>query len=383
MLAQTLYIYGNSNDIDISSTSLNGAPMHNDAKNVKLTISHITNPYAKFSSYGWTVKTMRFQTKTIIESTSTVTTNISTTHGTIANSSYASSWGVSNTDIPEGGAIVFMDASFTIGNPVYNSNTATIVFSDQVDGTFPTSGSNTAVDCWMTEAHLMSGSTYTACTSTASTVTVSNLKASGVNTQFKFRVLATLNTSSSTACTITSAKTMDGSATTIDETTSNLASLTRASSTDLINEAASGEWGIGLIVNGSNADYAKTAGGVTGLNVSNAAAFRVRFVSTLAFSNTTVVTIKLPLNTSASSNYHWFASSTNARVQIGTGATVAACNTTADPTLGVIGEGTTTGVTSAMTANTSGLGKVTITFATPTVQTLKAAALASFCVQLD
>lgn len=70
---QWLYIYGNSNNIDITSTaSATDGPVHTGAQNVKLEISGITNPYAKVSSLLWTVKTQRFQTRTIIEETSTV-----------------------------------------------------------------------------------------------------------------------------------------------------------------------------------------------------------------------------------------------------------------------------------------------------------------------
>lgn len=56
--AQMLYIYGSSNDVDVTSTKAgNNNPLHNDAKNVKLKIKGITNPYAKFSSFSWTIKT--------------------------------------------------------------------------------------------------------------------------------------------------------------------------------------------------------------------------------------------------------------------------------------------------------------------------------------
>ena len=56
--AQMLYIYGNSNDIDISSTaSATDGPVHSGAQNVKLEIGGITNPYAKFTSFAWTVQT--------------------------------------------------------------------------------------------------------------------------------------------------------------------------------------------------------------------------------------------------------------------------------------------------------------------------------------
>ena len=62
--AQMLYIYGNANDIDITSQACPGAtststgvPCQNGAQNVKIAVSGITNPYAKFTSFGWTVQT--------------------------------------------------------------------------------------------------------------------------------------------------------------------------------------------------------------------------------------------------------------------------------------------------------------------------------------
>lgn len=57
-----LYIYGNSHDIDITSTaSANSDPIHNAAKTIVLGITGITNPYAKWTTYtGWEVHTQRF-----------------------------------------------------------------------------------------------------------------------------------------------------------------------------------------------------------------------------------------------------------------------------------------------------------------------------------
>jgi hypothetical protein len=49
-----LYIYGNAFDIDGDGSSMA------DAKNVKLRISAIKNPWAVYSGYGWKVQTQRF-----------------------------------------------------------------------------------------------------------------------------------------------------------------------------------------------------------------------------------------------------------------------------------------------------------------------------------
>jgi hypothetical protein len=49
-----LYIYGNAYDIDADGTSMS------DAKNVKLRISAIKNPWAVYSGLTWKVQTQRF-----------------------------------------------------------------------------------------------------------------------------------------------------------------------------------------------------------------------------------------------------------------------------------------------------------------------------------
>lgn len=72
---QKLYIYGNANDIDFTSNRGTGqTTVHSGANNVKFEINGITNPWADFSSYNWEVRTMRFQTMTTIEESSTATT---------------------------------------------------------------------------------------------------------------------------------------------------------------------------------------------------------------------------------------------------------------------------------------------------------------------
>jgi hypothetical protein len=49
-----LYIYGNAYDIDGDGTSMA------DAKNVKLRISAIKNPWAVYSGYSFLIQTQRF-----------------------------------------------------------------------------------------------------------------------------------------------------------------------------------------------------------------------------------------------------------------------------------------------------------------------------------
>jgi len=54
--SQWVYIYGNSLDIDItSSTAANGKLV--DANLVKLRVNSVSTPYAKFTGYSWKVQT--------------------------------------------------------------------------------------------------------------------------------------------------------------------------------------------------------------------------------------------------------------------------------------------------------------------------------------
>jgi len=198
---------------------------------VKLGIKGITNPYAVLSGYTWTVRTQRFQTGTIIEETSTFTSNLVTTKGTIKAATYASSWGVASTNVPKD-SILFMDSSFTIENAVYDGNTAILVFTDDISNTFPVTGHSPATDCYMVDASQLSASgatTWTTCSASTSTVTVSNLKHGSSGTIYKFRVLAKLDTNSASTSQITSITTKSG-ANTIDYG-ANMAAFARAPAT--------------------------------------------------------------------------------------------------------------------------------------------------------
>lgn len=198
------------------------------------------------------------------------------------------------------GMDVFMDASFTIGNPVYDDNETTITFSDTVDNNFPAAGSASAsVNCWMTEATAMADGVYTTCNAaTANVVTVEDMKASGTNTTFKFRVLATLDTSANQPCKIESIETKTG-AITIDKTTtgSALASFNRGSDniTTFVNvsPAAVGtnsSWGLIELADGTN--ISKLAGGETG--DASLFALMIGFKVKYQWQDNTVITIRLP-----------------------------------------------------------------------------------------
>lgn len=92
-----------------------------DAKNVKLTISAIKNPWAVYSGFTWKVSTMRFQTKTIIEQASSPSGTITVVAGTLTTADYKSSWSVASTKLVNS-TKVFMDASITTVNTIYRNS---------------------------------------------------------------------------------------------------------------------------------------------------------------------------------------------------------------------------------------------------------------------
>lgn len=190
---------------------------------------------------------MRFQTHTIIEE-GTGSGGLVTVAGPIASGTIASTWASSASDIPKTGTTFFMDASITISNQVFDGDTAEINFDDNVGASFPTSGGEaSAGTCYMIAATARASGAWTTCAAATKKVTVSNIANSQSNTEFKFRVLATITQASGTASTISSAITKNGS-TTIDSTNTALASLTR--STTIEDESAAGTvtWGINTLL---------------------------------------------------------------------------------------------------------------------------------------
>lgn len=184
-----------------------------------------------------------------------------------------------------------MDASFTIGNAVYNEGTATVVFTDTF-GTFPVEGNGEAVTCWMTDATLVSSnSQYTTCAASTSTITVTDLKGSVAGTTFKFRVLATI--ANGTISKINSVLTSTGTAN-IDNTTTGLHSWTIATAITLHNNPGI-TWGFGAA--GDGTDMVTAGGPKTGDTDSNQNGFKVFFTASLAIGETTSITIGLPLDT--------------------------------------------------------------------------------------
>jgi len=109
----------------------------------------------------------------------------------MASGTYASSWSMAATKLMDG-MIVFMDASITTGNPVYRDSTAEITFGDTFNA-LPSVGSGASTKCWMIDHEVSTGTTSTTCTeSTASKITINNMKQNAAGKQFKFRVLSTM-----------------------------------------------------------------------------------------------------------------------------------------------------------------------------------------------
>lgn len=252
-----------------------------------------------------------------------------------------------------------MDASFSLGNAVYSANSATLTFSDDVQENFPTAPSaGTAPTCYVTGAHLVSAGVYTSCSATgANTVLVSNLKASPGNTQFIFRVLATLNTTNGQNCRIVTAKTENGNSILIDESTTGLAAFTRGTYTNqtvTVNGTVTG-WGLG---DNTGTDYFKEAGmDVAGAD-NSVDGFRLAFKQTQQYTDTTVLTIKFPFQATDSNNNHWSLPNGTA-VSIEQDATDLA---TACTVGGVTPADNSANINSSIAGSATNLGSITITF---------------------
>lgn len=190
-----------------------------------------------------------------------------------------------------------MDASITISNQVFDGDTAEINFDDNVGASFPTSGGEaSAGTCYMIAATARASGAWTTCAAATKKVTVSNIANSQSNTEFRFRVLATITQASGTASTISSAITKNGS-TTIDSTNTALASLTR--STTIEDESAAGTvtWGINDLDDYSQTNWAG-AGASTGVTDSAANGFALVFPTTKQFGNDSSILVRLPLSAS-------------------------------------------------------------------------------------
>jgi len=259
-----------------------------------------------------------------------------------------------------------MEATFTIGNKLYNENTATITFKDDpATAAFPTSGSNAAAaaTCWIVDYIAISASKVTTCTagvSAAADVYITNIKASAANTQFKFRILAELN--GTTTSGITRIQTSSGS-NVIDETSTGSALATFTRGTLNLNSAATTEMGIALVETGGSGEeavFGLVAGGTTGITNASLAGLKFQFQTTKSYSDETVTTIKLPLVTDAPSNTAWYCTSDTYTVYVGSGAGVDSGFVSGNTPLDAAANGASN-IGAVMQGSANGLGSITIT----------------------
>lgn len=104
----------------------------------------------------------------------------------------------------------------------------------------------------------------------------------------------------------------------------------------------------------------KLAGGKTAVTDASADGLKIGFISTKVFSETTVTTIYLPLNTSTSSNYQFFVMDSNKRIDVSSNT---AANTVCDTGAGDGKDiSTVTNIAGALSGSSSGLGSITITY---------------------
>jgi hypothetical protein len=190
------------------------------------------------------------------------------------------------------GLIVFMDASITTGNPVYRDSTAVITFGDTFNN-LPSSGSGLTTKCWMIDHETSTGTTSTGCTeSTASNITINNMKQNAAGKQFKFRVLATM--ANTQASTISQAITkLATSAETIDDTSS-LLSVTRGQS-----HTAGSAPLVGIQDWDTSAATPLLTAGTDLTKDANLLSLQVSQTLSLASSSSSVVTVSLPLTHTA------------------------------------------------------------------------------------
>jgi hypothetical protein len=117
--AQTIYIYGLNNDIDVSASD--------DNKYVDLRLTSVSNPDADYadSSYIWTVETLRGQTKSVIEY-ATSSSGPSTDPGTLTSASFTPTWGWSSTNVLQT-HLIYTNFGFTTVNKISQGGSAEVV----------------------------------------------------------------------------------------------------------------------------------------------------------------------------------------------------------------------------------------------------------------
>ena len=304
--AQKLYIYGNAYDIDGDGSSMP------DAKNVKLRISAITNPWAVYSTLSWAVETIRFQTNTIIEEQNNPDSNLTILKGEMTSATYASSWNVDAVKLYNG-AKAFMDASITTGNVVYRNSHAQITFTDQFSNLNTATGSAQQVNCWMIDYEVSEGTNATTCTQgILSRIEITNMAANSAGKQFKFRVLADFQGTSSK---ISSAKTMIASTNEIIDDSTDVLTLDRSTTYDGL--IAASTTGIGISTKNTDSGQHLKAGYDTALAATTGALqFAQILDNSVTAKNGASVTISFPFSNNAGANDMWFFSTTNQDVLV-------------------------------------------------------------------
>ena len=181
--AQKVYVYGLANDIDLS--------LHDDYSKVKLKLNPMTNPNGKYAEtqYNWTIETVRFQTRTVLESAST-NGQPALTHGNIVSSSYYQSWGF-DTQYLTTDHQTFMEIKFTTENYVDDGGSIDITVTDKVNNNgWGGNDDESTVDCYVVDKKTRDdGSTYTTCASNGTSgITISNLGSNTVNTSTEITI---------------------------------------------------------------------------------------------------------------------------------------------------------------------------------------------------
>jgi len=150
-----------------------------------LKLNPITNPNGKYAEtqFNWTIQTVRFQTRTVLESAST-NGQPALTHGNIVSSSYYHAWGF-DTQYLTTNHQTFMEIKFTTENYLDNGGTTDIIITDKVDnGNWGGYDDDAGVECYVVDKRTKDdGTTYTSCATTGTSgITISNFGSSAVVT---------------------------------------------------------------------------------------------------------------------------------------------------------------------------------------------------------
>jgi hypothetical protein len=284
--AQTIYIYGLNNDIDVSATD--------DNKYVDLRLSSVTNPDADYAdtSYTWTVETIRGQTRTVIES-GTTSNGPSTDPGTLVSAAFSPTWGWPASNVLPNHHI-YTNFGFTTVNKIAQGGSAIVLYTDTIDvGNY---NGNTSAGCWLHNylTYTSGGTTYTAaCTGSGKTATISNLPETVGGTTLTITVVTLFSTTVSEGTASATVTTNNASGLEIDKA-SGLGGLTLGnSSTNYVPTTffIGVSNGANLLPNSYLSTVATCLAGETGST--EAIMFKIKPI-TEGFTSNTQITIKFP-----------------------------------------------------------------------------------------